>query len=76
VPQYIEMHSESKEVVCDVHAVCFVLTQKLRLVFQTSVIRAVFDKNTDLKALKQVTIRLLKILGIQEYSKFTKLIDS
>lgn len=29
VPQYIEMHSESKEVVSDIHAVCFILTQKL-----------------------------------------------
>jgi len=64
VPQYLDMHSESKEVVSDVHAVCFILTQKLRQVFQTSVIRAVYDKNTDLKALKQVTIRLLKILKV------------
>ena len=63
------------------HNLVYLLQMKVQAVFTSGVIRTCIDQNWDLKGLKAVILRILKVLEVEEQDKristlFDKLVQS
>ena len=66
VPQYCILNFSNHKNLNLMHNLLYLLQMKAQSVFTSGVIRTCIDQNWDLKGLKAVILRILKVLEIEE----------
>jgi len=59
----------------EMHNLCYLLSLKAQLVFNSRIIHTCIDQNWDLKGFKQVLKRILETIGCKEFDNLTNQLD-
>jgi hypothetical protein len=75
VPQYCIQNLNKCEKLNLMHSLVYLLASKAQSVFTSGVVRTCIDQNWDLKGFKSVLLRILKEVGLNHESDYSKLKD-
>lgn len=75
VPFYCAKNMNNHEAINNMHNLLYLLASKAQGVFNSPVIHTAIDQNWDLKGLKQVLLRTLKMLEVGGFDSLTALLD-
>jgi len=64
IPFYCASHCDNYDDINNLHNLVFLLAHKTQQVFTSRIIHTAIDQNWDLKGMKQVLLRIFKVLGV------------
>ena len=64
IPFYCACHCDNFDEINTMHNLVFLLALKTQQVFTSRIIHTAIDQNWDLKGMKQVLMRIFKVLGV------------
>jgi hypothetical protein len=76
LPHYLMKNINSIDAVNSMHNLVFLLAHKAQQVFTSHVIHTAIDQNWDMKGLKQVLVRILKVIQADGVDSLVSCLDS